>query len=81
MRPLKAVVKALFLPIACFAFIAWVAIFVVIFIMLPHRNVGIATLIVISGAVLAFPWMGLVMGLLRRLHADDSPPEDQDNKP
>jgi len=81
MRPLKTIVKTLFLPIACFAFIAWVAIFVVIFIMLPHRNVGIATLIVLSGAVLAFPWMGLVMGALRRLHADDSPPEHHDDQP
>jgi len=80
MRPLKAVVKTLFLPIACLALVAWVAIFVLIFIMLPNRNVGIATLIVISGVVLAFPWMGLVMGLLRRLHADDTPTEDQDNK-
>jgi hypothetical protein len=81
MRPLKTVVKALFLPIACFAFIAWVAIFVVIFIMLPNRSVGTATLIVIAGAVLAFPWMGLVMGLLRRMHADDSPPENHDGAP
>ena len=81
MRPLKSIVKTLFLPIACFAFIAWVAIFVVIFIMLPNRNVGISTLIVLAGAVLAFPWMGLVMGVLRRLHADDTPPEDQDIKP
>ena len=81
MRPLKAVVKTLFLPIACLAFIAWVAIFVVIFIMLPNRSVGVATLIVMAGAVLAFPWMGLVMGLLRRLHADNSPPEHPDVEP
>jgi len=81
MRRLKSIVKTLFLPIACFALLAWVAIFVVIFIMLPHRNVGIATLIVISGAVLAFPWMGLVMGLLRRLHADDNPPESDGGEP
>jgi len=80
MRPLQAIVKRLFLPIACFACIAWVAVFVVIYTKLPQHNIGITVLLLVAGIVLAFPWMGLVMGMLRRMQADDDSSESHDSK-
>ncbi len=79
-RPLRTIVKALFLPIACLACLAWVGIFVVIYIRLPTHNVGMTTLLVFAGVLLVFPWMSLVMGIMRRMLADDRAPKNHDSK-
>ena len=80
MRALRSVVTKLLLPIACFACIAWVAIFVVIYTKMPQHNIGITVLIVMSGLVLLFPWMGMVLAMLRRISGQDAPPETPDDK-
>jgi hypothetical protein len=67
MRKLKTVVKIAILPVACFACIAWVAGFVVIAFKMPNHNVGIIVLTILTGLVLVFPWVTLVVALLRRM--------------
>jgi hypothetical protein len=67
MRKLKTVVKMTILPVACFACVAWVTGFVVIAFKMPNHNVGTITLTVLTGLVLVFPWVTLVVALLRRM--------------
>jgi hypothetical protein len=82
MRKLKTVVKMTILPVACFACIAWVAGFVVIAFKLPNHNVGLMTLTILTGLVLVFPWVTLVVALLRRMAgSSDAVPAVADGEP
>jgi hypothetical protein len=72
-RPLQSIVKKFLLPIAIFSCIAWIAVFVVIYLQLPQRNAGITTLIAISGAVLLFPWLVMVIAVVRRIGRSAGP--------
>jgi hypothetical protein len=78
MRKLRNVVKMLFLPIACFACVGWLAVFLVIGFNMPNQNIGLTTLIVLGGAAMTLPWMGLVLSMLRRVAGNDVVPVGQD---
>ena len=70
-RPLRSVVKNLVLPVACFACIAWVAGFVLIYLRLPEHNMGIKLLVVVAAVVLSFPWAAFVLSVVRRMGRDE----------
>ena len=69
-RPLRAIVRKLVLPVAVFACLTWLAVFWVIFRSMPNQNLAIDLLIGLGGLVLLFPWVGLTVGMMRRLGAE-----------
>jgi hypothetical protein len=75
MRKLKTIVKMSMLPAAIFASIVWLAVFVLIGLKMPNHNIGLITLTVVAGAMLAFPWVTLVLAIMKRIVSDDSVPK------
>ncbi len=47
----------------------------VIFFNMPQRNSGTATLLVAVATAMLFPWVGMVLALLRRLASKRAAPE------
>ena len=78
---LRSVVTKLLLPIAFFAFVAWMTIFFVALTHLQQLDLGSATLMVGAAALLSFPWFLIVMAVLRRMHGSTALHDEHDDEP